>query len=439
MTLNPLVYVCVMSSFNLPEWEACLLRRPSDVVLVVSSFKQAQEGAEHMAELLEQQLPGVVVHRPESRTMPLAGDDALSAQAWLNQVLLPYLARPALAEKPRWLNMTGGTKSMQLALLTTVRWEQLDYTPANSGQVRAIGLEKAPLAPLEERGSETLTTASAKDVARLYNNSVTFGVPNPLLYRPASCELAERIFRGLTDEDPGLDAMFAALRRLWIDGSGQEQWKQKELALTWPEFLEGETFPDPALMVWLQSVEMLAPECWSISESGICLPGNKVKNKSSGMHGALKEWLTSGWWEQLAHVWLLGAGLPEAAVASNVHGGEQQENSSTKREADLLVHFRSRTTVVEVKVEPAPGQAPKEMENQVSGLADRFGRTQKALLVSPLVRRRLKARQWEDFAARCRANNVALCEDRATLLQAVGAAPAVATTPHKTPHKEVRA
>lgn len=41
---------------------------------------------------------------------------------------------------------TGGTKSMFLALLTTVRWEQLDYTPAISGQVRAIRLFNGHLA-----------------------------------------------------------------------------------------------------------------------------------------------------------------------------------------------------------------------------------------------------------------------------------------------------
>jgi hypothetical protein len=433
MPLNPLVYVCVMSNFNLPEWEACLLRRPTDVVLVVSSFELAQKGAEHMAALLEAYLPGVVVHRPESPAQPLAGDDALAAQAWLNQVLVPYLERPALTGKPRWLNMTGGTKSMLLALLTTVRWAQLDYTPANSGQVRAIGLDQAPLAPLEDKGSENLPAASAKQIARLYNDSVTFESPNPFTQRPYSRELAGCIYQGLANQDAGLAALFAALQRLWREGSDEERWKQKELTLSWPEFLEGESRPSAALMAWLETVEMLAPECWSVSESGICLPGNKRRGKGNRMHWALKDWLTSDWWEQLAHEWLLEAGLPPSAIACNVHGGDQEQGSSSQREADLLVHFRGRTTVVEVKVQPAPGQAPKEMENQVSSLVDRFGRTQKALLVSPLVQRRLKERQWEDFAARCRANNVALCESRESLLKAVGMLPVADA------HKEVPA
>lgn len=420
MPLTPLVYVCVMSNFNLPEWEACLARRPTDVLLLVSDFEAARKGAEHMDTLLRQRLPGIAVHQPESPTLPLQGDDALAAQAWLQEVLLPYLERSALTRKPRVLNMTGGTKSLQLALLTTVRWDQLDYTPYRSGKVQAIGLEATPLTTLRDLGSDLLQPASAKEVAFLYNDSVTFDSPNMLWQRLPSLELAERIYQGLAADDAALASMFAALTRLWIEGKTEEALQQKELRLSWGEFLGGNAQPSAELCHWLEAVEQLAPECWSVSDAGIRLPGNKVKKRS--MHHALKAWLSGDWWEGLAHEWLLKAGIPTEAIACNVHGGEEERNSSTHREADLLVHYQGRTTVVEVKVLPAPGQAPKEMENQVSGLAERFGRTEKVLLVSPLVKRSMKERQWNDFSARCSANKVSLCDDRETLMQAMGLA-----------------
>lgn len=426
MPLNPLVYVCVMSNFNLPEWEACLARCPSDVVLLVSDdFEAAQKGAEHMQTLLYERLPGVRVYRPWHEAHPLQGDDALAAQIWLQQVLMPCLERPELIGKPRVLNMTGGTKSMQLALLTTIRWDQLDYTPYRSSKVQAIGLAAPPLGTLSDLGSDALQPASAEEVARLYNDSVTFDPPNLLWNRSCSLELAERIYQGLADEDAALTKMFAALSRLWVDGSAEKAWQQPALNLGWEEFLgSGVSQPDSELLVWLEAVARLAPECWSISDSGICLPGSlpDSKMKKHTIQYALRRWLQSDWWEGLAHAWLLKEGVPERAVACNVRAGEEARKSSTQREADLLIHHRGRTTVVEVKVLQAPGQAPKEMENQVSALAERFGRTDKVLLVSPLVKRSLKERQWEDFTARCRANKVSLCDDRASLLQAVGLA-----------------
>lgn len=422
MKLSPLVYVCVMSNFNLPEWEACLARRPTDVVLLVSDFEAARKGAEHMAALLREKLPGVEVHQPKGTERELKGEDAVAAQAWLQEVLVPYLESEALAGKPRLLNMTGGTKSLQLALLTTVRWDQLDYTPYRSGKVQSMGLDDIPLATLRDLGSDFLPSASAEDVARLYNDSVTFGAPNPLWQRPLGLELAGRIYHGLAEKDAALAAMFAALSRVWIDGKNNEAWQQRELHLGWDEFLGDGVRPSTELRRWLEAVEQLAPECWSVSEAGICLPGNGNRVKKHSMHRALRDWLQSDWWEGLAHAWLREAGIPPEAIACNVHGGEQERNSSSQREADLLVHHRGRTTVVEVKVMPAPGQAPKEMENQVSGLAERFGRTEKVLLVSPLVRRGMNERQWEDFATRCRANRVSLCDDRESLLQAVGLA-----------------
>ena len=59
MSLQSLVYVCVVSGFNLPELESCLARRPAQVLLVVSDGFQQQ--AARLNGVLEQLLPGVHV------------------------------------------------------------------------------------------------------------------------------------------------------------------------------------------------------------------------------------------------------------------------------------------------------------------------------------------------------------------------------------------
>ena len=63
--LTPAVYVCVVSTYNLPELEACLARRPSDIVLVVSDPETFEQAAERLEQQLVKALPGVTIHRPD--------------------------------------------------------------------------------------------------------------------------------------------------------------------------------------------------------------------------------------------------------------------------------------------------------------------------------------------------------------------------------------
>ena len=65
VSLNPLVYVCSMSEYNLPEFESCLLRRPEYVVLVVSDFEKIKDAADRFTRVIEARLPGIQVIRPD--------------------------------------------------------------------------------------------------------------------------------------------------------------------------------------------------------------------------------------------------------------------------------------------------------------------------------------------------------------------------------------
>lgn len=140
--LTPAVYVCVVSTYNLPELEACLARRPSDIVLVVSDPETFEQAAERLEQQLVKALPGVTIHRPDLQpgALPLGGADAVECQAWVQGVLQPYLERVELAGKPRYLNFTGGTKAMILALVLGLDWRALDYKADGRPQVQVVAL-----------------------------------------------------------------------------------------------------------------------------------------------------------------------------------------------------------------------------------------------------------------------------------------------------------
>src|SRR5690606_3350452 len=122
MDLQPLVYVCVVSGFNLPELESCLARRPTHVLLIVSDSFQRQ--ADRLRGVLERLLPEVQVHILSRDTTgeALQGDSVLENQRWVRHVLLPLLNRPPLNAMPQALNFTGGTKAMAAMLLPAHPW-----------------------------------------------------------------------------------------------------------------------------------------------------------------------------------------------------------------------------------------------------------------------------------------------------------------------------
>ena len=147
--------------------------------------------------------------------------------------------------------------------------------------------------------------------------------------------------------------------------------------------------------------------------TGITLPGNKP----AGLGKALRQWISGVWLEQLAYQWLLEDGLPASSIARNLKSGKLN-SSAAQREADLLVHHQQDTSLVEIKAGLPPDRAPSDLEQQISSLGNRFGRTRKALLIAPQLRSNL-GKSWASFELRCAANQIQLIEDRQGLLDFV--------------------
>jgi len=412
-----MIYVCVVSGFNVAELESCLARRPSHVLLVVSDRPEFRDAADRLENVLKVRLSGISLHRPvcPNKAIKLGGDDVLECQAWVQGVLRPYLSQPELQALPHCLNFTGGTKAMTAALLAAGPWAELDYKAFSQQKLQALKLLQANNAAAHEFSAlQTLNLedAYALDVAALYNPRTRNAPLNPLIQHPASGKLAQDIWDAQDQSDATLISLFNALNRVWSEGRENEQHKK---ARTTADLLKN---PDCAAFdAWLQRFNALLPGALSREESRLSLPGNKCKGEQEDF----KLWVSGVWLEQLCYDWLHQAGIPEQSIARNLVGGQDDLRTSSKREADLLLHYRGATRVIEVKAGLPESFQPKSMQEQISSLADHFGKSKKILFIGPHLKAKLESsKQWDDFCLRCKASSVDICFDRASLLKFAG-------------------
>lgn len=422
--LNPLVYVCVTSAFNLPELEACLARRPSDIVLVVSDHGEFAAGAERLRKRLDEALPGVRIHLPQQQSgaLPLGGDDVIECQTWVRAVLQPYLQSAQFAGKPRHLNFTGGTKAMTVALVLAGGWDALEYKARGRQQLQVVGLQAAEsgLALLTERDALAVEDVAPITVAQLHNDHHEHVRPNPLFDRPESLELALALWQAQAQQDAALSGLFDLLEQVWSSERELAQHRQPRIAVALPAALSVEE-----LDRWLARLADLQPKVLRRDGQMLEMPGNRPRPEDRDFVA----WINANWLEQLCHHWLLQAGLAPQAVTLNLKIGLDASRSGSQREADLVLHNRGQTRLIEVKAGLPKGQPPAQLENQISSLGERFGHSLKALFISPRLRQQLESGQrWENFELRCQANRVRLCHDHASLLHFAGlAASPVAT------------
>ncbi len=401
ITLTPMRYVCVVSQYNLPSLEACLARKPSEVSLIITgSFEKA---GKRLRRELEKLLPGIEVHELRgSLAHPLEGEEVISTLDWGINVLGPHLTATRREDLPIVLNFTGGTKAMSLALLHAIEWHELDYKANGRSELQVLQFRQGNL---KEKARLPLEDVAPIHIAHLHEDDV-HETPNAIVSTPdnASENLALRFWRAQADADPNLGHLFATLEKVWVIESDDSRWQRRHITLPWSEFDSSRE----SLTPWLESLQHLAPEELRWDSSGVTLPGNKVKGKAR----SLRDWISGIWLEEVAYLWLLNAGIPPGQIARNLRSGPSSTQSASQREADLLIHWRQKTYLIEVKAGLPPGHAPSELETQLSSLVDRFGSTQKALFIGPALQRNLqKEHRWEAFQQRCQASRIRMIVD----------------------------
>lgn len=412
--LNDLIYVCVVSDYNLPEFESCMLRKPKHIVLVVSDFPSIQQGAERLQQQLEEQLQGTVIHRPDKiQHQNFNGQSFSSVQAWIKQCLLPYLA--TLPSYPKACNITGGTKLSTLALANqNLNWQWLDYKGERHSLQKLCFNSQGELKLTQE---ESLNSALPAVVARLHSQTVSEVQPNALvLVQPTNTAAhAQLIWNALSAPDSregeALLDLFGdkqqGLEAVWSYGVLGSKNKKLPLTLAAQELVNLPAFTE-AQLEWLQQWQKLAPH-------SIQLMGQEVNLPSRAQKDDFKRWLSGDWLEQLAHTWLLTKLKPKT-IAVNLKVNPLSTKSSTgERETDIVVHDKGLTTVIEIKTDLAPNQKVKGLLQQITSLGRRLGRTRKVLLIGPQLQQKI-SKQMPEVQLRCQADNVILCRNQQELL-----------------------
>jgi hypothetical protein len=299
---------------------------------------------------------------------------------------------------------------MLLALITNLKWDKLDYKPIQQQALQCISPQLEQLPNTKALKSSTdipLNDASPINVARLYATSIHEDKLNPICTKDNSASVAKVIWNWLSNNDPVLMPFYINLNRLWSDQRTQH--KTDQIHMTWNEFNSQSTNDDKPskqnnhdLFTFLDSLKQLEPNGLSYTQQELVIPGNAAKKHRKH----LKRWICADWLEQLVFHWLVDAGIPQRAIARNLRSGDSS-NSSSQREADLFIHHNARSSIIEVKADMPEGKELKDLEQQLTSLRDRFGRTQKILFIGPHLSQKLhNPAKLESFQLRCLASGV---------------------------------
>ena len=409
---QPFIYVCVVSEFNLPEYEACLTLRPQHLVLVVSSFPKLRKASERLVNVLREGLPNTTIHRPDEQQQ-FDGENILELQTWIAEALRPCIAAiKAGSHKDLTLvfNATGGTKAIGMGLLTRMPWDEVHYKGITGSHLQRLALINNEWV---SRGEPLpMKTAAPLDIAHLYADKVeqqSIGLEG----QEQHAELAQQLWQALDEQEAAIEALFGWLDELWSQGRDNPEYKQNQLKLTLPEALQ-----TPQVVAWIERLSSLDANSFDLNGQQLSLPGNNPKKSRK----AVRKWISGDWLEQLTHHWLLGAGvLAEEMARGVVVNPEQKQSSDGNREADVFVHLKGRSYLIEIKADVPPETPEKSIEQQLESMGDRFGKTTKILMVGPHFRRTLEEKgRWDIFKAKLAANGTRLCDSRASLLKALG-------------------
>ncbi|KAA0874798.1 PDDEXK family nuclease [Nitrincola tapanii] len=413
--MNPITYICIASEFNVPELEACLAVQPSDLVLIVSNFEKACQGARRLASTVERAIPGIRVHRPDERE-PFDGEDILAVQHWVRTTLIPYLAQHISANNQQILNFTGGTKALSLALITNLNCRYLHYKGMGKSRIQVLQQDGQQL--LSGSGDIEPVTATPLQVAQLYAGDVKIGT-GLRGQEELTSALANDIWRALKEEDAGLLQLFNALDRIWSEGRGTAAFSDSSLAFSLDELLQGQV-PESTLVGWLNRFAQLNTHYFCLQQNRIIIPGNGARKQGK----YLRRWISGEWLEELAVNWLQQGGMPAAHIARGVIADSQASNlSESGRETDLFVHHRGRSYLVEIKADLPHDANMRSAEHQLASLGDRFGKTQKVLFIGPQLQHKLiEDQRWHLIEARFSGSGILLAFDRSSLLRAFGLA-----------------
>lgn len=414
-----MVYTCVISRFNVAEYESILKRRPSHLVLVVS--EKMKDSAKLFSDTVKKSLPDIHIFEPSDDQWPLGGTDFQEGELWVKNVLQPKLQRYAQGRK-LVCNFTGGTKAMTLSLTKPeLGWHWLEYKA--EGPEQALQILHWQAGQLQFSHTESLQDAPVREVAQLFSVAVEEVAPNPLSKHPAADEQAEALWQALSA--PNTVAGQALLRlfgdqqsgfaQVWVHGRNNKKYDKKRLTMPLNQWLGSVNKVGKAELEWLQQWQQLAAGALKLEGANITFAGNKNSKDP------FRRWLSGDWLELLVAHWLLQGGLAEQQLVRNVLSNPSNEKNISLggRESDVLLHHKGSSYMIEIKANLPSRSGIKETLQQISSFGERAGRTNKILFIGPQLLQKLSA-NLDEIKVRCKADKIMLCTNKAELYEAVG-------------------
>lgn len=403
MSLNSLTYVCVVSDHNLPELEAILSYQPKTIILIATKdyFAAAERLKKEVIKSLGKSEKSVVL----ADTSGLTGEELSNSQQWVKNTLVSLLEQH---EAPYFLNLTGGTKAMAIALLYGYNWAECHYKAFGGKEIERFVIKEQQPVVLTCQAPPTKPVTIQQAVG-LYCE--TQNLTNKL---PSEKEqhLAQKLWDALDQQDVGIHALFKTLDKIWSQQRNEKKWQQDQVTLEWSEFNDLEL-----VKPWLERFATLDKQSIEIQEAGVVLPGNRRARSEQTLQAfKLKGWIAGGWLEDIVYHWLADK-IPADQLVLNLQT-QSNYDASSQREADILLLHKGKTWVMEIKADLPPGQKLPDLENQLSGGARRYGKAQKILFIGPELKHKLeKDGRLEGFKGRCKGNQVTLCYNKAGLFE----------------------
>lgn len=301
------------------------------------------------------------------------------------------------------LNGTGGTKVIPMALLDCLPIERVYY----KGQFDDHLQSWQPGNPESYKKITLPDQISAKHALDLYASKTLLmqSKPNRFSGSADTLAIAEEIWQQYNDINSAMTWLAENLAASpWYDNRE----KIDSFSLNIPKNRLHDTH-------WLSWLQKLA----TFSQGQLQVVNNQLQVQNSQRKKSLahqfKHWLSGGWLEDLVLSWLSDR-IKSAQLLSGVTPSTTGEQGD-QRELDFICFHHTAGYVIETKVTHKPGQTANEMVQQLSSLADQFGKLNKVLLLSPLFFSRTKNKQdHEQFSHYCMGHGVKLCHNKDELM-----------------------
>lgn len=388
---KPLALLIPISEHNIAQLYNCLAIDADTVVLMAS--KNFSHQRSRFIGVLQSVKPCTTILNVE---LPADAEDF----AILHQFAIEQL-QPLCAEYCLELNGTGGTKVIPMVLIDTLPISRVYYKGQSHDYLQSWQ-------PGKTDSYRRLNLPSAIPVSKalaLYTNKTAEvkKTHNIFAQDPTALAIAESIWQQYQHSDSAMSWLAASLQTsAWVDQNASTS----TVVVSIPK--ERQCYPE-----WQDWFRQLA--IFSNGQLSYQVTELHFKNSQKKKHPAnqFKRWLSGDWLEQLVECWLR-VKLPEDQLMCGVKPSATGEQGDS-RELDFLFFHRTAGYVVETKVTTEPEQPDTKMVQQLSSIADHFGKLRKILLLSPLFFQQKNEHELLQFKHYCQGHNVTLCKSKAEL------------------------